>query len=91
MPTENDDLNSEVPQAPDTYVSNSDGEDDIFAFCTECLTSIPDSYAERDVFIMSGHSGVCPYCQGPTVVTGPAGAAQIKRRRESGMIVNPKN
>jgi hypothetical protein len=69
----------------------NDDDNELIAFCTECLSQVPDAIAERDIFLQRGHSGVCPMCQGPTVLTSRDGAAQIKRRREMGMRVNPKN
>lgn len=59
-------------------------EEDIIAMCTDCLSVLPDSKAEKDPFLQAGLTGVCPYCGGPVIVTDKSQIERIRRIRQFG-------
>lgn len=59
-------------------------DDPVLAMCTDCLSTIPDKMAEKDVFLQSGKNGVCKFCGGPLIVTYKSEVKNIRRKRAGG-------
>lgn len=59
-------------------------EDNVVAMCGDCLSTIPDEIAERDIFLQAGKTGVCKFCGGPVIVTYANQVDKMRRDREQG-------
>lgn len=59
-------------------------EPEAVAFCFDCTTVIPDSRAEKDLFLQHGQTGVCPYCKGPMGVVYDNEVEKLRARRKRG-------
>ncbi len=57
------------------------------ALCSSCLTVIPDSQAEKDVFYQAGKPGVCPYCKGPFHIVSRWQVEGMKAKARAGKII----
>lgn len=62
-------------------------EDTTVAFCTGCGSTIPDHMAEKDKFLQSGYTGVCPFCHGPVIVTDASEVQGLRDRRNRGEVI----
>lgn len=82
----------EEPDAPEpidyeTPVAGAT-DDDVVAFCTGCLNTVPDSMAHRDTFLKAGRAaGVCKWCGGALVVTWIQKVESLRRRIKSGGVL----
>ena len=65
----------------------SEEEDTVVAFCLGCGTVVPDQMAEKDPFLQNGHTGVCPFCKGPVIVTDESEVESLRQRRANGEII----
>ena len=65
----------------------SEEEDTTVAFCTGCSSTIPDHLAEKDPFLQNGHTGVCPFCKGPVIVTDASEVPGLRERRQNGGVI----
>lgn len=43
--------------------------DNVVGLCSECKSTMPNSYMERNVFAREGHPVPCKYCGGVVVIT----------------------
>jgi hypothetical protein len=62
-------------------------EDTVVAFCTGCGSTIPDHLAEKDPFLQNGHTGICPFCKGPVIVTDASEVERLRERRQNGEVI----
>ena len=60
---------------------------DLVAICGDCLTVLPDVMAEKDLFLHTGHTGVCKMCGGPTLVIHRGEIENVRDKRKSGRPV----
>lgn len=56
-------------------------EQEVVAFCNDCLNTIADSKADKDIFLKAGKPGICPYCGGVVIVTYLSEIERLRNNR----------
>jgi hypothetical protein len=84
-------MENEFQHDPDNVDPDLDttDSDELVALCFDCLSVIPERIAEKDMFAMSGKSGICPFCTGPFRIIPQRAVESLKRRRQAGEMINP--